>query len=55
MVLDRMSKGGPESDSPTELKDLYYREVLIDLDAGDGLPTNLRVQVRVQAGAPEKR
>jgi multidrug resistance efflux pump len=54
-VLDRMSKGGPESDAANELKDLHYREALIDLDAGENLPTNLRVQVRIQAGAQEQR
>lgn len=55
VVLWRMGKGGPESDSPNEMKDMYFREVLIDLDGGDELPTNLRVQVRIQARPQEKR
>jgi multidrug resistance efflux pump len=54
VVLCRMGKGGPESDSPNEMKDMYFREVLIDLDGGDELPTNLRVQVRIQARPQEK-
>jgi multidrug resistance efflux pump len=49
VVLPRMGKRAPQSDAPNELKDLYYREVLIDLDAGDQLPTNLRVQVQIRA------
>ena len=49
VILPRMGKRAPQSDAPNEMKDLYYREVLIDLDAGDELPTNLRVQVRIQA------
>jgi multidrug resistance efflux pump len=49
MVVARMGKRAPQSDAPNEMKDMYYREVLIDLDAGDELPTNLRVQVRINA------
>jgi multidrug resistance efflux pump len=55
VVLSRMGKRAPQSDAPNELKDLYYREVLIDLDAGNDLPTNLRVQVRIQAAAQDRR
>jgi multidrug resistance efflux pump len=55
VVVGRMGKGGPESDSPAEMKDMYFREVLIDLDGGDDLPTNLRVQVRIQARAQQTR
>jgi multidrug resistance efflux pump len=51
IALSRMGKRAPQSDSPNELKDVYFREVLIDLDAGDELPTNLRVQVRIKANA----
>jgi multidrug resistance efflux pump len=51
----RMGKRAPQSDAPNELKDVYFREVLIDLDGGDDLPTNLRVQVRIQAKQQEKR
>jgi HlyD family secretion protein len=50
VVVPRMGKRAPQSDSPNEMKDLYYREVLIDLAAADELPTNLRVQVRIQVG-----
>jgi multidrug resistance efflux pump len=53
VVVPRMGKRAPQSDAPNELKDLYYREVLIDLDAGDELPTNLRVQTRIQTKRPE--
>jgi hypothetical protein len=45
----RMGKRAPQSDAPSEMKDIYYREVLIDLDAGEELPANLRVQVHIQA------
>jgi multidrug resistance efflux pump len=55
VALTRMGKRAPQSDAPNELKDLYFREVLIDLDAGEELPTNLRVQVRIQAKAREKQ
>jgi multidrug resistance efflux pump len=54
LVLPRMGKRAPQSDAPNEMKDLYYREVLIDLDGGDELPTNLRVQVRIEAKPREK-
>src|SRR5207244_3941932 len=54
VALPRMGKRAPQSDAPNEMKDLYYREVLIDLDAGAELPTNLRVQVRIQAKNTEK-
>ncbi len=54
VALPRMGKRAPQSDAPNEMKDMYYREVLIDLDAGDELPTNLRVQVRIQAKMREK-
>jgi multidrug resistance efflux pump len=49
LVLSRMGQRGPRSDAPGEFKDLYFRETLIDLDAGDELPINLRVQVKIQA------
>jgi multidrug resistance efflux pump len=55
LALPRMGKRAPQSDAPNELKDLYFREVLIDLDAGEELPTNLRVQVRIQAKAREQQ
>jgi hypothetical protein len=37
------------------MKDMYYREVLIDLDGAQELPTNLRVQVRIEARAQGQR
>jgi multidrug resistance efflux pump len=49
VVVARMGKRAPQSDAPSEMKDIYYREVLIDLDAGEELPANLRVQVHIQA------
>jgi multidrug resistance efflux pump len=48
-VAPRMGQRAPESDAPGEYKDLYFREVVIDLDAGDELPLNLRVLVRILA------
>jgi multidrug resistance efflux pump len=53
-VMPRMGRRGPQSDSPGEYKDIYYREVLIDLDAGDELPLNLRVQTRIEIHPKEK-
>jgi multidrug resistance efflux pump len=54
VVLPRMGKRAPQSDAANEMKDLYYREVLIDLDGADELPTNLRVQVRIQGSRSER-
>lgn len=48
VVLSRMGKRAPNSDAPGEYKDMYFREVLIDLDDGRELPINLRIQARVQ-------
>jgi multidrug resistance efflux pump len=50
MVLPRMGKRSPLSDAPGEYKDVYYREVLIDLDTEIEMPINLRVHVCVQTG-----
>jgi multidrug resistance efflux pump len=49
LVTPRMGQRGPRSDAAGEYKDLYFREALIELDAGDELPINLRVQVRIRA------
>jgi multidrug resistance efflux pump len=46
-VLPRMGKRAPQADDPTEYKDVYYREALIDLDGADDLPLNLRVRARL--------
>jgi multidrug resistance efflux pump len=47
VVLPRMGKRAPQTDQPGEYKDVYYREVLIDLSGADELPLNLRVQTRI--------
>jgi multidrug resistance efflux pump len=49
VVLPRMGKRAPQTDAPGEYRDLYFREVLLDLKAGDELPVNLRVQTRIRA------
>jgi multidrug resistance efflux pump len=49
LVLPRMGKRSLQTDAPGEYKDLYFREVLIDLKAGDELPINMRVQTRIRA------
>lgn len=54
LVLPRMGKRAPLSDSPGEYKDLYFREVLIDLTEGNDLPLNLRVQARIQVEVETK-
>ena len=51
VVVPRLGKRSPQSDAPGEYKDLYFREVLIDLGATAELPTNLRVQVRIRVQA----
>lgn len=51
-IAGRMGKDAPESDAPGEYKDVYYREVVIELTAGQELPINLRVQVRIAAHEP---
>jgi multidrug resistance efflux pump len=47
LVLPRMGKRAPNSDNPGEYTDLYYREVLVDLERGDGLVIGLRTTVRI--------
>jgi multidrug resistance efflux pump len=47
VVLPRMGKRAPQTDQPGEYKDVYYREVLIDLSGADELPLNLRIQTRI--------
>lgn len=46
-IAGRMGKDAPESDAPGEYKDVYYREVVIELAGAAELPLNLRVQVRI--------
>lgn len=51
LVIPRMGKRAPQTDEAHEYKDMYFREVLIDLDStASDLPVNLRVQVRIEAG-----
>jgi multidrug resistance efflux pump len=47
LALPRMGRRAPQSDAPGEYKDLYFREVLIDLDEAVDLPVSLRVQVLI--------
>lgn len=47
-VLPRMGKRGIETNAPGEYRDIYHREVLIDLDPGQSLPVSLRVRVRIE-------
>jgi multidrug resistance efflux pump len=54
VVLPRMGKRAPQSDAPGEYKDVYFREVLIELDHAQKLPTNLRVHVRIHT-PPRKK
>jgi multidrug resistance efflux pump len=49
IVIPRMGKRSPQTDLPGEYKDLYFREVLIDMDTGDDLPPNLRVRAIIEA------
>ena len=46
-VMPRMGRRGLDTDTPGEYKDLYFREVLIELEAADELPLNLRVHTRI--------
>jgi multidrug resistance efflux pump len=54
MTLPRMGHRGLQTDAAGEYKDVYFREVLVDLNAGDELPLNLRVHTRIQVGSREK-
>jgi RND family efflux transporter MFP subunit len=56
-VAGRMGKEAPHSDAPGEYRDIYYREVVIDLDGARELPLNLRVQVYIdcEAAQPPQR
>jgi hypothetical protein len=46
-----MGKRSPQTDTPGEYRDLYFREVLIDLDGDQDVATNLRVRVAIDAAA----
>jgi len=51
VVVPRMGKRSPQTDTPGEYKDLYFREILIDLDHLEDLPPNLRVRVLINVGS----
>ena len=53
LVAPRMGKRVLQNDEPGEYKDLYFREVVIDLDAGTELALNLRVQAHIQVTRTE--
>jgi hypothetical protein len=46
-VLPRMGKRNPETDAPDKYKDVYYREVLIDVVEGSELLLDLQVRTRI--------
>jgi hypothetical protein len=48
-----MGKRAALSDAPDEYKDLYFREVLIDLAGGEELVPNLRVKTCITVGETE--
>jgi RND family efflux transporter MFP subunit len=52
-VLPRMGRRPLSTDAPDEYKDIYSREVLIDLDAGRELALNLRVKVLIHTDSRE--
>jgi multidrug resistance efflux pump len=47
LLLPRMGKRAPQSDQPGEYHDLYYREVIVELENGADLVVNLRITVRI--------
>jgi HlyD family secretion protein len=48
VLLPGMSKDGAHTDAPNELKDMYYRQVLVELDEGDDhLPPSKIVEVQI--------
>jgi multidrug resistance efflux pump len=53
VVMPRMGKRTVPSDAPEEYKDLYFREVLLDLAGGEELVPNLRVKTRITVGETE--
>jgi multidrug resistance efflux pump len=55
VVVPRMGKRSLQSDAPGEYKDLYFREVLIDLNTNEELPLNLRVQARIHVNPREDK
>jgi RND family efflux transporter MFP subunit len=49
-VLPRMGRRTLSTDAPDEYRDVYVREVLIDLQAGMELAIHLRVKVTIETG-----
>jgi multidrug resistance efflux pump len=47
-IAPRMGRRAPQTDSPGEYKDLYYREVIIEPEGAGSLPLNYRVQARIR-------
>jgi hypothetical protein len=45
-----MGKRGLRTGAPDEYKDVYFREVIIELDRAEGLLLNLEVRAQIQAG-----
>lgn len=54
-VLPRMGKRALQTDAPEEYKDVYFREVLVDLESGAELALNLRVKVLIHGAKEEAR
>ncbi len=52
-VSGRMGgKNVPRSDGPGEYKDMYYREVVIELEGAEELTLGLRIQARIAGHSP---
>jgi multidrug resistance efflux pump len=47
-VLPRMGKRTLQTDAPEEYKDVYFREVMLEVAGGDELLLNLQVRVRIE-------
>jgi multidrug resistance efflux pump len=54
LVVPRMGKRAVQSDAPGEYRDVYFREVLIDLQNADDVVVNLRVRTRIVTGKAEE-
>ncbi|MBL8792910.1 MAG: efflux RND transporter periplasmic adaptor subunit [Planctomycetia bacterium] len=50
-LAGRMGQDAPRSNRPGEREDVYYREVLIELNGARELPLNLRVDVFIESGS----
>jgi hypothetical protein len=53
LLVLRMEKRVLQSDAPGEYKDVYSREVMIDLGIRTALALDLRMQARIQAASAE--